>query len=219
MSAQQPAQILLADDHETVRRGLRAMIESRREWQICAETADGRTAVQLAQELKPQLVIMDVRMPELNGIEATRQIVRTTRSPVLMLTMHESEQFIHEALAAGARGYILKSDAGREMLAAVEAVLNGLTFFTTPMAARIYEAEFHDPRLRASARRRSTLTPREREILQLLAEGRKNREVAAALKITVKTAETHRSRIMTKLKLETVAELVRYAIRNGVIAP
>jgi len=219
MNTPDRTRILLADDHEIVRRGLRMLLETRPDWEICAEAPDGRTAVQLARELAPQLVIMDLGMPELNGLEATRQIMQSTSSQVLMLTMHETEQFIREALSAGVRGYILKTDAGRDVVAAVEALLRGEVFFTTPMAAAIYAAEFQGSKMRRNARSQSQLTPREREILQLLVEGCKNRDVAKTLNISVKTAETHRARIMAKLEMDSVTELVRYAIRNGLIAP
>jgi DNA-binding NarL/FixJ family response regulator len=219
MNTSPHVRILIADDHEMVRRGLRMLLETRPDWEVCAEAADGRTAVQLTRQLVPDLVVMDLGMPELNGLEASRQIAQLTNSQVLMLTMHETEQFIREALAAGVRGYILKTDAGRDVVAAIEAVLAGEVFFTTPMAAAIYASEFQGSKHRRNARSQSQLTPREREILQLLVEGFKNRDVARTLNISVKTAETHRARIMAKLEMESVTELVRYAIRNGLIAP
>ena len=218
-SPETKTRILLADDHEIVRRGLRTLLEMRADWEICAEVADGRAAVQLAEELAPDIVILDLSMPELNGLEAARQIVQSTGSQVLMLTMHETEQFMREALAAGVRGYILKTDAGRDLIAGVEALLRGEFFFTSRLAATIYAAEFAGTGKRRRAKSPGGLTPREREILQLLAEGRKNRDVGKALNISVKTAETHRARIMAKLGVESVADLVRYAIRNGLIAP
>jgi DNA-binding NarL/FixJ family response regulator len=176
--------------------------------------------VQLATELEPDLVILDLSMPELNGLEAARRIIaHAPKSRVLMLTMHETEQFIREALKAGVRGYILKTDAGRELIAGVEALLRGEHYFTTHLAAMIYAAEFVGVGRRRTKRGESELTPREREILQLLVEGRKNRDIGKVLNISVKTAETHRARIMSKLAVDSVAELVRYAIRNGLIAP
>ena len=212
--------ILLADDHEVVRRGLCTLIEMHADWKVCAEAADGRKAVQLAAELKPDLTILDLSMPELNGLEAARRIVAAhPRSRVLMLTMHETEQFIRESFAAGARGYILKTDAGRDLIAGIEALLRGEIFFTSRLAAIIYATEFEGISRRRRPRSQTQLTPREREILQLLVEGRKNRDVGRVLNISVKTAETHRARIMAKLGLESVADLVRYAIRNGLISP
>ncbi|HEY3898505.1 MAG TPA: response regulator transcription factor [Chthoniobacter sp.] len=212
--------ILLADDHEVVRRGLRTLIEMHADWKVCAEAADGRKAVLLAEELQPDLIILDLSMPELNGLEAARRIVAANpRSRVLMLTMHETEQFIRESFAAGARGYILKTDAGRDLIAGVEALLRGEIFFTSRLAGIIYATEFEGISRKRRPRSQTQLTPREREILQLLVEGRRNRDVGRVLNISVKTAETHRARIMSKLGLESVAELVRYAIRNGLISP
>lgn len=220
MNAEKEIRILLADDHEVVRRGLRTLVEMHADWKVCAEAADGRKAVQLAEELKPDLIILDLSMPELNGLEAARRIVGDNPlSRVLMLTMHETEQFIRESFAAGARGYILKTDAGRDLIAGIEALLRGEIFFTSRLAAIIYATEFEGVSRRRRPRSQTQLTPREREILQLLVEGRKNRDVGRVLNISVKTAETHRARIMSKLGLESVAELVRYAIRNGLISP
>jgi DNA-binding NarL/FixJ family response regulator len=220
MTTETKTRILLADDHEIVRRGLRTLLEMRADWEVCAEAADGRTAVQLAKELAPDLVILDLSMPELNGLEAARRIVsHAPQSRLLMLTMHETEQFIRESFGAGVRGYILKTDAGRDLIAGVEALLRGETFFTSRLAAMIYAAEFEGTTRRRRGRSQSQLTPREREILQLLVEGRKNRDVGKVLNISVKTAETHRARIMAKLGMDSVAELVRYAIRNGLISP
>jgi DNA-binding NarL/FixJ family response regulator len=220
MSTEPKTRILLADDHDIVRRGLRTLLELRSDWEICAEASDGRTAVQFAQELAPDIVILDLSMPELNGLEAARRIAaHSPRSRMLMLTMHETEQFVREALAAGVRGYILKTDAGRDLASAVDALIRGETFFASRLAATIYAAEFAGVGRRRRAKSQAGLTPREREILQLLAEGRKNRDVGKVLNISVKTAETHRARIMAKLGIDSVADLVRYAIRNGLIAP
>jgi len=220
MTEPAPTRILLVDDHELVRRGLRALLETHAGWEVCGEAADGRAAVQLATSLKPHVVVMDLSMPNLNGFDATYQILDRLRNvQVLILSMHESEQLVRELLTAGVRGYILKSDAGRDLIAAVEALGRGETFFTSQLASRIHDREFKDIKRRRTARPKGPLTPREREILQLLAEGRSNREVGAHLGISVKTAETHRARVMRKLGVDSVAELVRYAIRNGVIEP
>lgn len=220
MTAPSPTRILLVDDHEVVRRGLRALLETHAGWEVCGEAADGRAAVQLAVSLEPHVVVMDLSMPNLNGFDAAHQIIERLPSvKVLILSMHESEQLVREVLAAGVRGYILKSDAGRDLIAGVEALERGETFFTSQLASRIHDKEFKDVKRRRTKRRKGPLTPREREILQLLAEGRTNREVGTNLGISVKTAETHRARVMRKLGVDSVADLVRYAIRNGLIQP
>jgi DNA-binding NarL/FixJ family response regulator len=219
MNRPNTVRILLVDDHEMVRRGLRALIETQPGWEVCGEAADGRTAVTLAGTLAPHVVVMDLSMPQLNGFEAARRILEKARAVrILILSMHESEQLVREVLSAGVRGYVLKSDAGRDLIAAVEALLRGETFFTSKLAARLYSEGFHPVSRRTPARLPGPLTRREREILQLLAEGKTNRDVGRELKISVKTAETHRARIMRKLEVDSVADLVRYAIRNGFIA-
>ena len=211
--------ILVADDHEIVRRGLRALLANRPEWQICAEATEGREAVEKARQSQPDVVILDIGMPGLNGLEAARQIRKVSpRSEVLILTMHESEQVVQEVLAAGARGYVLKSDAGRDLVAAVEALSRHKTFFTpsvTEMVLKTYLGSGAEGEVPES----SALTPREREVIQLLAEGKGNKEVADILGISVRTAETHRTNIMRKLDCHSVSDLVRYAIRNSIISP
>ena len=211
--------ILLADDHEVVRRGLRALLETHPGWEVCGEAADGRAAVALAQKLSPDIVVMDIGMPQLNGFEATRQILERTRGiEVLVLSMHDSEQMVREVIGAGARGYVLKSDAGRDLVAAVEALLRRESFFTPSVALSVRASELKVAgSKRPSLRPAGELTRREREVLQLLAEGRANKVVARVLGISVKTAETHRARIMRKLGMKSLADLVRYAIRNGFI--
>lgn len=219
MNETAPTRILLVDDHEVVRRGLRALLETHPGWVVCGEAADGRTAVRLARSLVPHIVVMDLIMPELNGLEATRQILDKDRQvQILVLSMHESDQAVREVLAAGARGYVLKSDAGRDLVAAIEALLRGRPFFTSRVAANIHELEFKARPGRRAFKPLGQLTAREREVLQLLAEGRTNKEVGHLLGISVKTAETHRARVMRKLSVDSVADLVRYAIRNGFIA-
>jgi len=211
--------ILVADDHEVVRRGLRALLESRPGWEVCGEATTGREAVEKARELKPDLVVLDITMPELNGLEATRQILKALpRTEVLVLTIHESEQVVHEVLEAGARGYVLKSDAGRDLVAAVQALSQHKPFLTlgvTEMMLGAYQ-KGGLPQEEPGASH-SPLSPREREIVQLLAEGRSNKDVATTLNISVKTVETHRANIMLKLNLHSIGDLVRYAIRNGII--
>lgn len=217
----QTTRILLADDHEVVRHGLRALLESHPGWEVSGEASDGRAAVKLADTIEPDIVVLDLSMPELNGFDAARKILRKRpRTKILILSMHESEQLVREVLSVGVLGYVLKSDAGAELLAAVEALLAGDTFFRSQLAARIYETEFRAiGRILGRGKSKGSLTPREREIAQLLAEGRTNKEVAGVLDISVKTAETHRARIMRKLEVDSVADLVRYAIRNGLISP
>ena len=214
-----PARILIADDHELIRRGIALQISHRPEWQVVAEATNGRDAVALALRLKPDLIVLDLSMPELNGLTAASRILaELPEARILMLTVHESEQLVREVLAAGARGYVLKSDAGRVLIAALEALLEGGSFFTPKVGKWVIDGYLRNP---ASAEESGTgaLSAREREIVQLLAEGKSNKEVAAALKISVKTAETHRSNIMRKGGFDSLADLVRYAIRNRIIEP
>lgn len=213
--------ILIVDDHEVVRRGLRVSLESHPGWEVCGEAATGRTAVEKAMKLEPDVVVMDIGMPELNGLEATRQILKALpQTAVLILTVHESEQLIYEVLEAGAQGYVLKSDAGRNLVNAVEALSQHKAFFTSSVAKMVLEGYrkkgFQD---KSSGNWPSLLSPREREVIQILAEGKSNNEVAEALYISAKTVETHRARIMEKLNLHSMAELVRYAIRNKIVEP
>ena len=210
--------ILVADDHEVVRHGVRSLLEGRTGWEVCAEAADGREAVDKAIHLKADVVILDIGMPNLNGLEATRQILRSLpQARVLILTMHESEQVVREVLEAGARGFLLKSDAGRDLVAAVEALQRHKTFFTSKVAEMVLESFLKNKPRPADEAEREILTPREREIVQLLAEGKSTKEVAVALGLSVKTAETHRSNIMRKLGLHSISELVLYAVRNNIV--
>ena len=207
--------ILLADDHDVVRQGLRKMLESHRDWEVCGEASDGRTAVKLAVELKPEIAVLDLSMPELNGLEATRQIKKVAPSiEVLIFTMHETEQLIREVLTAGARGYVLKSDGGETLVEAVAALAHHKPFFTTKASEALLDNYL---KTTAGAGKESVLTDREREIVQLLTEGKGNKEVAVALSISVKTVETHRAAIMRKLGFNSIVELVHYAIRNQLV--
>lgn len=211
--------ILVADDHEVVRKGLVALLQAQPEWQVCGEAGDGREAVDKALELKPDVMILDIGMPTLNGLEATRQILKTNpHARVLILTLHDSDQVVREVLNAGARGFLLKSDAARDLVAAVEALRHDKTYFTSKVAAMVLEGYLKGgtPGAIVSAGR-NRLTPREREIVQLLAEGKSTKEVAVALGLSVKTAETHRSNIMRKLQLHSVSDLVLYAVRNNIV--
>lgn len=205
--------ILVADDHGVVRRGLRELLESQKGWKVCAEAADGRDAVVQAQHHRPDVAILDLGMPELNGVEAARQIhASSPETEILVLSAHASEKLAREVLEAGARGYLLKEDADQDLMAAVDAVSQHRAFFTSKLAAWIARQ-----RSERSERGGQNLTPREREIVQLLAEGRSNKEVAITLGISPKTTETHRANIMLKLNLHSVTELVHYAIRNEII--
>lgn len=212
--------ILIADDHDVVRRGMRALIESQSEWRVTGEAANGREAVQLAKRLKPDVVVLDINMPELSGLEATRQIMKALpRTQIIILSVNESEDVIREVLDAGARGYVLKTDTGRDLVAAVGAVIKHKSFFTTKVADMVLGGYLDRKSHAVSIEPRNALTMREREILQLLAEGLTNKEVAAKLGISPKTAEAHRVNIMNKLNVHSIVELLRFAIRNNLIAP
>jgi DNA-binding NarL/FixJ family response regulator len=201
--------ILVADDHEVVRHGVRRLLEEQPGWVVCGEARTGREAIALAVALQPDIVVLDVSMPGLNGIDATRRIRQLVPSAkVLVLTVHDSEQVVSDALAAGARGCVLKSESGRTLVTAIRKVQAGEVFTADTSRA---------PAERATAR--PPLTLREREVLQLLTEGHGNKEIATILGITRKTAETHRARMMTKLGLHSMSDLVRYAIRNRIIQP
>jgi DNA-binding NarL/FixJ family response regulator len=213
-----PARILVADDHELVRQGMRAIFESEQQWVVCGEASTGRQALAMAFELKPDLVVLDVALPEMNGIEVTRQIRRALPVPVLIVTMHDSDQVVQEAMEAGANGLVLKAEAGRTLADAVTTILSRGEFIS-PRVGRVAGREASDGAQPVGPRKPLHLTSRERQVLQLLAEGQANKEVANALGIATKTAETHRARIMAKLDVHSMSELVRYAIRNHVIDP
>lgn len=208
--------ILIADDHQLFRRGVAAELMQVPGWIVAAEATNGRDAVALAAEHKPDIVVLDLTMPELNGLEAARQITANDASArILILTAHESEQLVREVLNAGARGYVLKSDAGRTLVTALQALLGGGSFFTSNVARMVLDGYLRSESSEAA----QTLSAREREIVQLLAEGNSNKDIARALNISVKTAETHRSNVMRKMGFDSLAELVRYAIRNNIIEP
>lgn len=219
--AMKTLRILIADDHDLMRRGVKSLLQAHPGWEVCGEAHTGREAVAKAEELKPDVVIMDISMPELNGVEAARRIRKVSpASEVLILSVHYSDQLIREILDAGVRGYMVKSDSDRELVVAVETLASHKPFFT-PRATEVILSNFssaasHSEPLELVGDR---LTSREREIVQLLAEGKSSKEVASSLCISVKTAETHRANIMRKLQLHTVSELVRYAVRNQIIEP
>ncbi|MGH9404746.1 MAG: response regulator, partial [Terriglobia bacterium] len=201
--------ILIADDHSIVRRGVRALLESERKWQVCGEASTGQEAVGKAQSLKPDVIVLDVAMPDINGLSATRQILKNVPSArVLILSMHESEQAVHDALEAGARGYVFKSDLDRDLLTAVEMLSQDKSFFTPKVSEMVLGGYLKGGSGEAESKpARRALTPRQREVVRLLAEGKTNKEVASLLAISVKTAEAHRSAIMNRLKLDSFSEL------------
>ena len=211
--------ILLADDHTIVRHGLRKILEENRDWQVVAEAGDGREAVRLAGDLQPDVAILDIGMPLLNGIEATRQIGR--RAPevrILILSMHSDEAYIIQALQAGARGYLLKDTADAELIDAVQAVTRGKSFFSPAVARVMLDDYVRRLQERGITDRYDTLSEREREIFQLIVEGRTNKEIAEMLGVSPSTIETHRAHIMEKLDVHSAVELVLYAVRKGLIS-
>jgi DNA-binding NarL/FixJ family response regulator len=207
--------ILIADDHEIVRKGLRSLMESHNGWEVCGEAVDGWDAIRKVDELKPDLVALDIGMPNLNGLEAARQMLRNNmRTKILFLTVYETEQAAKTAVQIGAKGLILKSDAARELVSAVEAIQRNSTYFTPRMTQPAISSDLRGSRRSAD---KNALTARESQVIQLLAEGKSNKEVASLLDLSVKTAETHRSNIMSKLGLHSVSELVMYAVRNNIV--
>jgi DNA-binding NarL/FixJ family response regulator len=213
--AMDSVKLLVADDHEVVRNGVRSLLEAQPGWQVMAEASNGREAVEKAKRLKPDVAVLDIGMPSLNGLEAARQMLRNDpRIKVVILTMHESENLIREVLKVGARGYVSKTDAIRDLVTAINAVRSGLTFFTAKVDEIVLEG-YLDKTEAAESR----LTPRQREIIQLLAEGRSNKEIAVTLGLSIKTAETHRANIMRRLNCHSISEIVRYAVRNNIIEP
>ena len=212
--------ILIADDHEVVRRGLASLLQSHEGWEVCGEAKDGRQAVEMARQLKPDVVILDIGMPILNGLAATRQLAQQNpQQKMIVLTITDSDQVIREALDAGARGFVLKSDAARDLVSAVEAVQHNRMFFT-PRVNDMVLAGFLDKGINTSrdeAPQLPKLTPREFEVIQLLAKGKSSKEVACLLNLSTKTAETHRSNIMRKLDIHSIRDLVVYAVKNDII--
>ena len=207
--------ILIADDHDVVRSGLRHIVEAQPNWQIVAEAGDGKEAVQKALETKPDVAVIAYSLPLINGVDATRQIRSAEpRTEVLIFTMHENETLVQESLKAGARGYLLKTDAQHQLIGAIEALAAHKPFFTAKVSEALLDSFLLSP-----ARERSALTYRERGVVQLVAEGYTNKQIAGLLEIGLKTVETHRARVMRKLNLSTTTQLVRYAIRNQIVEP
>ncbi len=206
--------ILIADDHDVVRSGLRTVLEAQPGWSVVAEAADGKDAIRKAIELKPDVAILDYSLPLINGVEVTRQIrARIATVEILIFTMHDSETLFHDLLKAGARGYLLKSDAQRLLLTAVESLASHEPFFT----AKVSETLLGSYLTRQQGPPESALTARERSVIQLIAEGHSNKQIAHVLSISVKTVETHRAAAMRKLNLTSAAALVRYAVRNKIV--
>jgi DNA-binding NarL/FixJ family response regulator len=209
--------LLVADDHEVVRQGLRALIKEQPGWKLAAEATDGRDAVAKAAEFQPDVAILDITMPLLNGLDATKQIATASpRTKVLILTIHESDQLSRKAIEAGARGYMFKTDAAFDLIAAVNSLLMNKTFFT-PKVAQMVLNGYLGKGLKAGDDESLRITAREREIVQLLAEGKHSSDVAKVLCLSIKTVETHRSNILRKLHCHSVTELVRYAVRNHIV--
>jgi DNA-binding NarL/FixJ family response regulator len=207
--------ILIADDHEIVRAGLQNILETQPGWEVVAVASDGREAIQKAADTKPDVAIIDYSLPLINGIEVTRQVrARFPKTEILIFTMHDSDTLIQELLAAGARGYLLKSDATAYLIQAIEALAFHRPFFTPQVSEALLGAFLSKPTPSGTI-----LTSRERQVVQLIAEGHTNKQVARMLNISLKTVETHRAAVMRKLELSSSADLVRYAIRNKMIEP
>jgi DNA-binding NarL/FixJ family response regulator len=213
-----PLQILVADDHEVVRAGLQALIEHERGWEVCAIAVNGRQAVDAAKRLKPEVIVLDLTMPELNGLDALRQIKRALPSTeVMVFSAYHSEEVIEQVFEAGAKSYIQKSEAGRHLVAAIKSLAEHRPFFTPEISQILFRKFFSARASKKQSGLEHSLTAREREIVRLLAEGHSNKQVASCLGVSIRTAETHRATLMRKLDLDSLAALVRYAIRNSII--
>jgi DNA-binding NarL/FixJ family response regulator len=211
--------VLLADDHTLIRAGLRLVVEKESDFLVVGEAQNGRQAVEMARELKPDIAVMDIGMPELNGIEACRQIHDSLpATQVVMLSMHSDEGYVLRALKAGARAYLLKDSAEADLALAIRAAANGKSFFSPAVAKLLLDDYIRKLERTGGEDSYELLTPREREILQLVAEGKSSKDVANLLKLSVYTVETHRANILQKLNLKSVAELILYAVRKGIIS-
>ena len=215
-----PLRILIVDDHAVVRRGIRALLESHDGWEVCGEATTGREAVEQSRRLRPDIVVMDLSLPELNGLDATRQILKDAPdTEVLVLTMHHSEELARDVLRAGARGYVLKADADESLIAAVDNLRQHKPFLTSAVTDFVLDDYLRRADVAQVDVGAVAVTAREREIIQLVAEGQSNKEAASTLGVSVKTVEAHRANIMSKLHLRSASDLVRYAIRNKIVEP
>jgi DNA-binding NarL/FixJ family response regulator len=215
-----PLRILIVDDHAVVRRGVRSLLESQEGWEVCGEATNGRDAVEQSGRLRPDVVVMDLSLPGLNGLDATRQILKEAPgTEVLVLTMHQSEELARDVLQAGARGYLLKSDADKNLIAAVDSLRRHKPFLSPTVTEFVLDDYIRRGDAAQADFTSVAVTPREREIIQLVAEGQSNKQAASTLGVSVKTIEAHRANIMRKLHLRSVSDLVRYAIRNRIVQP
>lgn len=211
--------ILLADDHMVMRSGLRMLLDKHEDLEVVGEADDGRQAVKLAAELEPDVVVIDIAMPQLNGIEATSQIVSARpKTAVVILSMHADEGYVMRALKYGAKAYLLKDSAEADLIRAVRAVREGKSFFSPAVSRMLLEDYVRQLRLRGSEDSYELLSSREREVLQLIAEGKTNKEIASLIHLSLHTVETHRTHILQKLNLHSVPELILYAVRKGIIS-
>ena len=212
--------ILVADDHAIMRRGLRGLLETHADWHVCGEAGNGREAVEMTIRLAPEVVVLDLTMPELHGLEAAKAIRATVpATEILIFTMHESEELIRAALASGVRAVVAKSDVEGHLLAAVEALLRHDVYFSSRVSETLRDALLRAPAEEVSSAAPATLTEREREVTRLLAAGRSNKDVATALALSVRTVETHRASIMRKLEIKSIVDLVHYAVRHNLVRP
>ncbi len=222
MNSGKRTRVLVVDDHAIVRQGLRAILDTEPDIEVVGEAADGREAVRKTLALRPDVVIMDVSMPRMNGLEATARIAKESAEvKIVALTMHSSEEYVYSLLKAGARGYLLKESVSSDLIEAIHAVKAGGTYLHPAISTKVVDGYLKKPHAKSRQGMMDVLTPREREILQLIAEGHTNKEIAGLLVLSVKTIENHRTRIMDKLEIHNVAGLTRYAISQGIasIAP
>jgi two-component system response regulator NreC len=213
-----PLRILVADDHEVMRNGVQALLEHEPGWQVCGTAINGREAVEMAKKLKPEVVVLDLTMPELDGLAALREIKQALpNTEVLIFSAHHSEEVIEQLFDAGAKSYIQKSDAGRHLVTAIKSLAEHKPFFTPEICKILFAKFLSSSEGKKQNGEKHTATDRERDVVRLLAQGSSNKEVATSLGISIRTAETHRATVMRKLGLDSVAALVRYAIRNNII--